>query len=105
MKRIIKSISRSSGTLNVLMMDIDFFKKYNDTYGHSAGDECLRTVSNALNDSITRANDFVARYGGEEFIVVLPNTDENGARVIANRMLQSVRGATYRTKRTKRRIV
>lgn len=91
LKRIVKSISRSGGILSVLMLDIDFFKKYNDTYGHSMGDECLKAVAKALNDSLQRADDFVARYGGEEFIVVLPNTDESGACFMADRMLENVR--------------
>lgn len=91
LKRIIRSISRSGGTLSVLMLDIDFFKKYNDTYGHSMGDECLKAVTKALNGSLQRADDFLARYGGEEFIAVLPNTDESGACVIAARMLENVK--------------
>ena len=84
-------LSRSGATLSVLMMDIDFFKHYNDHYGHQAGDHCLAAVAKALSNCVTRASDFVARYGGEEFLAVLPNTDEAGARVIAEKMLESVR--------------
>lgn len=90
LKRIVKSLSRSSGLLSVLMLDVDFFKKYNDTYGHSMGDACLKTVAKALSGSVTRTDDFTARYGGEEFIVVLPNTDESGARIMANRILENI---------------
>lgn len=90
LKRVIKSTARSNGVLSVLMVDVDFFKRYNDTYGHSKGDDCLIAVAKALHSCITRADDFVARYGGEEFIVVLPNTNENGARVMAGRMLESM---------------
>ncbi|MCL1829035.1 MAG: diguanylate cyclase [Oscillospiraceae bacterium] len=89
-KRLIASLSRMGGTLSLLMIDIDFFKQYNDTYGHSAGDNCLRKIAEALSKSITRADDFIARYGGEEFVVVLPNTDENGTRMIANKLLENV---------------
>ena len=91
MKRIISFLSRSAGSLSLMMIDIDFFKRYNDTYGHLEGDKCLRIVAQTLSQSIKRANDFVARYGGEEFIVVLPNTDEQGARLVADRLLGNIR--------------
>ena len=90
-KRIISSLSRSGSLLSLLMIDIDFFKRYNDTYGHVEGDKCLKIVAQALSKSITRADDFVARYGGEEFVVVLPNTDEYGARLIAEKLLENIR--------------
>jgi len=92
LQRIIKLLSRTGSNLSVLMIDIDFFKKYNDTYGHDAGDDCLRAIADALSQCIIREDDFVARYGGEEFVAVLPNTDENGAQLIAERMLEKVRG-------------
>ena len=91
LRQILNTLSRSGGKLGVLMIDIDYFKKYNDTYGHNAGDECLKTVAQTLKNSIKRAGDFVTRYGGEEFIVVLPNTNEDGACMIANEMLENVR--------------
>lgn len=91
LKRCLKSLSRFGGPIVVMMIDIDFFKKFNDTYGHSKGDTCLRMVATALEYSISRADDFVARYGGEEFIVVLPNTSHEGAIVIANKILRNVR--------------
>jgi diguanylate cyclase (GGDEF)-like protein len=90
-KRIIKSLSRSNSLLIMMMMDIDFFKRYNDTYGHIEGDKCLKIVAQTLSQSIARVADYVARYGGEEFIAVLPNTDELGARVIADNMLDNIR--------------
>ena len=90
LKRVIKSLSRSNGVLSVMMIDIDFFKKYNDTYGHSMGDECLKTVAKALSET-ARMDDCVIRYGGEEFVILLPNTDEAGAGIIAIRLLDSVR--------------
>ena len=89
--RIIKTLSRSGGLLSLMMIDIDNFKDYNDTYGHSAGDVCLKKVAELLSKSVTRADDFIARYGGDEFAVVLPNTDEDGARLLAEKMLESVR--------------
>jgi diguanylate cyclase (GGDEF)-like protein len=84
--RLIKTLSRSGSILSVLMIDIDLFKPYNDTYGHVEGDACLREVAEALRESVTRADDFVARYGGEEFVMVLPNTSAEGARVVAERL-------------------
>lgn len=91
LKQLLKTLARSGGMLSVFMVDVDYFKKYNDTYGHSMGDSCLKAVAKALNDCITRADDFVARYGGEEFVIVLPNTDESGARIMADRILDTVR--------------
>ena len=91
LSRVLKFLSRSGGMLSMLMVDIDLFKRYNDTYGHSEGDKCLKMVAQTLVESITRADDFVARYGGEEFAVVLPNTDEKGARRIAEKLLENVR--------------
>jgi diguanylate cyclase (GGDEF)-like protein len=91
LKKIIKSHSRTGISLSLLMLDIDCFKKYNDTYGHGAGDNCLRAVAAAMTECITRDEDFIARYGGEEFAVVLPNTDSNGASLIAEKILEKVR--------------
>jgi len=91
MEHVISSLSRSESLLSVMMIDIDFFKRYNDTYGHVEGDKCLKAVAQTLSECITRADDFIARYGGEEFIVVLPNTDEQGARLIADKLLDNVR--------------
>ena len=92
LERVIKNIVwTGGGLLSVLMVDIDFFKKYNDTYGHNEGDACLKSIAKVIAASVMRPNDFVARYGGEEFVVVLPNTDGNGARAIAERILENVR--------------
>ena len=89
--RLIKTLSRSNSKLSLLMLDIDYFKKYNDTYGHTMGDECLKTATSALSRGIKRADDFIARYGGEEFVIVLPNTDNEGACIIANKMIELIR--------------
>ncbi len=67
-------------------MDVDFFKRYNDTYGHPAGDRCLQTIAESIRKGVKRAADSVARYGGEEFIVLLPNTDLEGAALVAERI-------------------
>jgi diguanylate cyclase (GGDEF)-like protein len=91
MKHIISSLSRSCSLLSLLMIDIDFFKRYNDTYGHVEGDKCLKIVAQTLSQSITRADDFAVRYGGEEFVLVLPNTGEHGARLIADKLLENIR--------------
>lgn len=69
--------------VTLILADIDFFKQYNDTYGHPAGDECLRVIAHTLNQSALRGSDLVARYGGEEFVIVLPTTDVNGAFALA----------------------
>jgi diguanylate cyclase (GGDEF)-like protein/PAS domain S-box-containing protein len=90
LKRVISLLSRSSSSLSLMMIDIDNFKKYNDTYGHAKGDACLKTVAVTLKNSLTRADDFVVRYGGEEFAVVLPNTDEGGACLIADKLLKNI---------------
>lgn len=91
LKRYLKFLSRSSGSISVLMLDIDFFKKYNDTYGHAAGDVCLQKVAKVLQTSVKRAEDFVARYGGEEFIVVLSNTAGKNAIYVAEKILRNIR--------------
>ena len=78
--------SRHQQPLSLVMIDIDHFKPYNDNYGHGAGDDCLRRVAQALHKVPTRSADLVARYGGEEFVVLLPETDADGARDLAEQM-------------------
>lgn len=77
----------------VIMIDIDDFKRYNDNYGHTRGDEILRQVGEILKSSIFRAEDFVGRYGGEEFMMVMPNVDLKGAERVAQRMLDNIHRA------------
>ncbi|GAO96729.1 diguanylate cyclase [Pseudomonas syringae pv. actinidiae] len=74
---------REGTTLVLLMIDIDYFKRFNDTFGHVAGDVCLRAVGEILEDSVKRPSDLVARYGGEEMGIIMPNTDGQGATVVA----------------------
>jgi diguanylate cyclase (GGDEF)-like protein/PAS domain S-box-containing protein len=76
---------RNSQPLSLILIDIDYFKQYNDRYGHIQGDDCLRNVGQALNSAATRARDLVARFGGEEFALVLPETDAAAARKVAER--------------------
>ena len=82
--------SRSLKPLSMLMMDIDYFKAYNDSCGHLAGDDCLRTIAGCLKGQMGRAADVLGRYGGEEFMALLPETDEEGALVVAQDILQAV---------------
>ena len=81
-----RRLAREQAPLSLIMCDVDFFKLYNDTYGHQAGDECLKQVAGAIDNSIERPADLVARYGGEEFAIILPNTDRNGATYVAEKI-------------------
>lgn len=85
-----KRSTRGQNSLAVLMIDIDFFKEYNDTYGHLAGDEALQRVAEVLQKSSGRSTDLVARFGGEEFVIMLPITDLAGAQLIAEKARQDV---------------
>jgi diguanylate cyclase (GGDEF)-like protein len=82
---------RSGRSLGLIMLDIDHFKRYNDRYGHPAGDLCIRAVGQAVRASVSRATDLVVRYGGEEIFVLLPDADEQGAHQVAERILANVR--------------
>src|SRR5680860_968666 len=83
---------REDTPLSLIMLALDFFKAFNDTYGHIKGDDCLKTVAATLKKTLKRPGDFPARYGGEEFAVVLPNTDEVGAAIIAEELRSSIEG-------------
>jgi diguanylate cyclase (GGDEF)-like protein len=74
----------------VILCDVDYFKRYNDTYGHASGDDCLRKVGIALKRSVKRSIDITARYGGEEFIVLLPSTNAAGALIVAERIRSEI---------------
>ena len=82
--------TRTNSELSLLLIDIDHFKQYNDTYGHQAGDACLTLVAKALSSSVHRPGDLVARYGGEEFVCVLPSTNLDGAELIGNTLREAV---------------
>ncbi len=83
-------LAREQLPLSLVMCDIDFFKNYNDTYGHVAGDDCLRKVSLVFKESIHRPADLAARYGGEEFVLVLPNTGIEGAIQVTEAIRQGL---------------
>ena len=90
MEREWKRAERAHNGFSLIMCDIDYFKRYNDTYGHVAGDDCLRKVAQAISTTLRRPADFAARYGGEEFVVLLPDTDLNGALAVANQIRDAV---------------
>lgn len=90
-EKTFNEIKRDKKSLAVLMIDIDFFKPYNDNYGHGQGDETLRKVAKALEKTIKRASDFVARYGGEEFVILLKDINKDGVEAVANNLLNAVR--------------
>lgn len=83
-------LQRSAQPISLILADIDCFKMYNDTYGHQAGDDCLKTIAGVFKNAGGRAADVAARYGGEEFVILLPNTDLKGARKVAETMKQAV---------------
>lgn len=83
-------LAREQASLSLILCDVDFFKAYNDTYGHQAGDECLQQVALAITESVRRPADLVARYGGEEFAVILPNTESAGAVQVAESIRKRV---------------
>jgi diguanylate cyclase (GGDEF)-like protein len=82
-----KNAVRVGSYISLIMLDIDCFKAYNDTYGHLNGDDCLKKIATRLSEILKRPRDFLCRYGGEEFVAVLPDTDEKGALEVANRFL------------------
>ena len=84
------SSRRSNQPLSLIVLDIDFFKQYNDFYGHVQGDKCLTSVAQTMNLAAARPKDIAARYGGEEFVLLLPETDESAALKVAERCLRLI---------------
>ena len=82
--------NRIGSSLALLMIDIDYFKQYNDTFGHLKGDECLKNIATTLTNNLNRSADFVARYGGEEFCILMPETDLSGAKTFAKKIHSSI---------------
>jgi diguanylate cyclase (GGDEF)-like protein len=91
LERTLMNMGRAGDMLSIILMDVDCFKVYNDIYGPDSSDDALRSIAEALKECIFRGQDFVARYGGDEFVAVLPHTPEQGARLVADRMLEGVR--------------
>ncbi len=85
-----KRLTRDNTSMSVIMVDVDYFKHYNDTYGHQQGDKCLQQVAQAISAAVKRPGDFVARYGGEEFVVILPNTPIEGALKVAENIRRQI---------------
>ncbi len=86
LRKEISRIKRSGAPLSLIMFDVDYFKRFNDTYGHIAGDNCLRQIGSTLKSFIKREYDIVARYGGEEFVIILPETKLEGALLLAEKI-------------------
>ena len=86
LRKEIYRVKRSGSSLSLIMFDVDYFKRFNDTYGHIAGDNCLRQIGITLKSFIKREYDIVARYGGEEFVVILPETNLEGALLLAEKI-------------------
>jgi diguanylate cyclase (GGDEF)-like protein len=82
---------RSQHQMSLILIDIDYFKRFNDHYGHVPGDECLRAVAGVLKACVLRPTDMVARYGGEEFVIILGGTDEAGSETVISRVQQGIR--------------
>lgn len=91
LRKQMKLSVRMEQQIGLLLIDIDHFKLYNDTYGHTKGDECLRVIAAGIEQALKRPTDCLARYGGEEFAVVLPNTDIGGVTHLAENMLNAIR--------------
>jgi diguanylate cyclase len=90
LERELRRARREAQPLSLVFLDLDEFKRFNDTYGHARGDEVLRTVAQTLNETFRRGGDFVARYGGEEFAVVLPGVDARRAALYAERLRRRI---------------
>ena len=86
----IRRAARSGHPIALVMADVDYFKRYNDHYGHQSGDECLRRVAASMGGELRRAGDFIARYGGEEFVVILPDSSLSAGLAVAEKLRRAV---------------
>ncbi len=103
LNKVINRSQRTSSPISLLLLDIDYFKKYNDSYGHLAGDDCIKIVATIIQQHCMRVTDVAARYGGEEFAVILPDTQENAAWNIAESIRKGIEssGITHKTSEMK----
>lgn len=92
---------RTQEPLSLILCDVDYFKLYNDFYGHQAGDNCLQKVASIMDTIVKRSSDFLARYGGEEFAIILPNTPPEGALVVANAIKEEIENANIPHQKSK----
>lgn len=88
---IVKQVKRLNESIGFLMLDLDFFKRFNDLYGHQAGDECLRDAADVIVESLKRPQDVAVRYGGEEFLIILPYADLAGLKHVAKNILLNIK--------------
>lgn len=86
LQRAIEAATKTAQPLSIILIDVDYFKKYNDRYGHQAGDSCLIQLAKCFQQTVRNAQDLVGRYGGEEFIILLPNQDKHAAEKVAERL-------------------
>ena len=89
-EREFKNMQRTSKPLTIMIADVDYFKAYNDFYGHARGDKCLIAIAQALKNTLKRPTDIVARYGGEEFVILLSDSDLEGSKTVANELMNAV---------------
>ncbi|MDU3158993.1 MAG: membrane-associated sensor domain-containing protein, partial [Hafnia alvei] len=90
LQRAIEAATKTAQPLSIILIDVDYFKKYNDRYGHQAGDSCLIQLAKCFQQTVRNAQDLVGRYGGEEFIILLPDQDKHAAENVAERLKASV---------------
>ena len=98
--RSIEKSTKDASTFCLVMCDIDFFKKFNDTYGHQIGDHVLKLVANVLHENV-KGSDLAARYGGEEFVIILPNTEINAAYSLVEKIRKTIASRTVRSRQRK----
>ncbi len=102
---LIKQVIRDNAKLSAILIDIDHFKGFNDTYGHLAGDNCLRQVASTIASVLRRPSDKVIRFGGEEFLVLLPYTDESGCEVVARILVESIKALNIDNRVSKHNVL